>query len=593
MTRRSLAPDLTGGDLAPVAKPAVATPAESAARPARRFVTLDPSTVIWVGATLLLVFMIVAPMARLLFSSFQSTETGQLTLENYVTAYGNLRRLVGLGNSLLYGAAVVLVATGFAVPLAWAVARTDMPAKGLVRATVLGAFITPSYLGAIGWILLAGPNAGWLNRLWMALTGAHAGIVNVYSFAGLVLVTALYAFPYIFVFTADALDRVSSEMEEAAHILGLSPFRTILRVTLPLVLPAILGGAIIVFLDTVALFGTPAVIALPARVNIMTLQLWQFFEFPVRAEAAAAYAVPLVLITIAMLALQRTILGRKGYVSLTGKGGGRSLMRLGRLRWAVLGFCFTVCALAVFLPYLALAQAAFSRAWGQGFSFANLTLGNFAYLFGEASSRQVILNTFIFSAATACLAVVLALIVAYVVGRRLVIGGGVLAGLCMAPLVVPGIVLAIGLYAVYSAPPLMLYGTAAILVLGFTTRFLPIAFANCTASLRSLNPEMEEAVRILGGSRFVAVRRVVVPLLKKSLIGTWLLVFIPASRELSTAIFLVAAKTRVISVMILDLSENGSFETLAALGFFLLGVTILIVLAGYRLVGRDFLLRKS
>ena len=590
MNRPTLAPGLERqpvGGVVPRSAPALAT-----ARVPRSF-RIEPWSLIWIGATSILLFLVVAPMVRLLVSSFQSTDTGAFTLENYVTAYGNPRRLIGLGNSLLYGGAVVLVSIGFAVPLAWAVARTDMPGKGVVRATVLGAFITPSYLGAIGWILLAGPNAGWINRLWMALTGSSTGVFDVYSFAGLVLVTALYAFPYIFVFTADALDRVSSEMEEAAHILGMSPLRTIFKVTLPLVLPAVLGGSIIVFLDTVALFGTPAVIALPARINIMTLQLWQFFEFPVRAEAAAAYAVPLVLITVAMLGLQRLILGRKGYVSLTGKSGGRQWMGLGRLRWPVLGLCLLVCSLAVFLPYAALAQAAFSRAWGQGFSFANLTLGNFSYLFTEASSRQIILNTFTYSAATACVAVVLALIVAYVVSRRLVLFGGVLAGLCMAPLVVPGIVLAIGFYAIYSSPPLALYGTAAILVLGFTTRFLPIAFANCMAGLRSLNPEMEEAVRILGGSRLLAVRRVVVPLLKKSLVGTWLLVFIPASRELSTAIFLVAAKTRVISVMILDLSENGNFELLAALGFFLLGVTILIVLIGYRLVGRDFLLRKS
>ena len=585
MNRQSMAPGLDGGKI----DAAAVVPA----RPGWFWRHLDLWSLIWIGATLILLFLVVAPMLRLLISSFQSTETGAFTLMNYVTAYGNERRLIGLGNSLLYGAAVVAVSIGFAVPLAWAVARTDMPGKGVVRATVLGAFITPSYLGAIGWILLAGPNAGWINRIWMALTGAHAGIFNVYSFGGLVLVTALYAFPYIFVFTADALDRVSSEMEEAAHILGLSPLRTIFKITLPLVLPAILGGSIIVFLDTVALFGTPAVIALPSRINIMTLQLWQFFEFPVRAEAAAAYAVPLVLITVAMLGIQKLILGRKGYVSLSGKGGGRQPMRLGPMRWPVLGLCLSVCSLAVFLPYAALAQAAFSRAWGRGFSFANLTLGNFAYLFNEASSRQIILNTFTYSAATACIAVVLALIVAYVVSRRLVMFGGVLAGLCMTPLVVPGIVLAIGFYTVYSSPPLALYGTAAILVLGFTTRFLPIAFANCMAGLRTLNPEMEEAVRILGGSRLLAVRRVVVPLLKKSLVGTWLLVFIPASRELSTAIFLVAAKTRVIAVMILDLSENGNFELLAALGFFLLGVTILIVLVGYRLVGRDFLLRRS
>ncbi len=564
----------------------------AAAAPSRRWI-FDVSTLIWIAATVILVFLIVAPMLKLLISSFQQTDTGVFTFENYVEAFSSERRLIGFGNSLLYGCCVVITGICLAVPIAWLIARTDMPGKGLVRATILGAFITPPYLGAIGWILLAGPNAGWINRAWVFLTGSSTPLFNIYSFPGLVLVTALYSSPYIFVFTSDALDRVSSEMEEAANILGMPPFRTIFKVTLPLVLPAILGGAIIVFLDTVALFGTPAIIALPARINVMTLQLWQFFEFPIRAEAAAAYSVPLVLITICMLGVQKLILGRKGYVSLTGKGGGRQLMKLGPWRWVAFGWCLLVCSLSVFLPFAALGQAAFSRAWGQGFSFANLTLGNFAYLFGEAASRQVILNTFLFSAATAFVAVSLALIVAYVVNRKLVPGGGVLSGLAMAPLVVPGIVLAIGFYAVYAPPPLALYGTAAIMILGYTTRFLPIAFANCMAGLKSLNPEMEDAVRILGGSRAHAVKRVVVPLLKKSLMGSWLLVFIPASRELSTAIFLVSAKTRVISVMILDLSENGSFETLAALGFFLLGVTILIVLAGYRIIGRDFLLRRS
>ena len=177
--------------------------------------------------------------------------------------------------------------------------------------------------------------------------------------------------------------------------------------------------------------------------------------------------------------------------------------------------------------------------------------------------------------------------------RKLMPGGNILTLLCMAPLVIPGIVLGIGFYAAFASPPVALYGTAAILILGYSTRFLPIAYVNCAASLRSLNPEMEEAVRILGGSRLRAIARVIVPMLKKSLLGTWLLVFIPATRELSTAIFLVGAQTRVISVMMLDLSENGSFEILAALGFFLLGATILIVLIGYKIIGRDFMLRRS
>lgn len=554
---------------------------------------LNPATAVFAVAVIVLLFLVIAPVVRLLISSFQSTDTHAFTLENYAIAWGHRRDLIAVGNSLRYAVEVTILSAIFAVPIAWGVSRTDMPAKGLIRALILGAFITPPYLGAIGWILLGGPNAGWLNRVFMTLTGSSSGFMSVYSFGGLVLVTALYAFPYIFVFTSAALDLVSTEMEEAANILGAGGLRTIFRITLPLVLPAILGGATIVFLDTIALFGTPAIIALPSRIRVMTLVLWQFFEFPVRAEAAAAYSIPLIIITVALLAVQRMVLGRKGFVALTGKGGGRRLTQLGLWRFLVLAYALLIVALAVVLPYAALAQAAFSKAWGLGLSWGNLTLDNFRALLFEANSRQTIINSFTYSAAAACLSVALALLIAYIVARRLVRGGNVLGMLCMAPLVIPGIVLGVAFYATYAPPPIALYGTAAILVIGYTTRFLPIAFVNAAAGMRSLNPEMEEAVRILGGGRLRALWRVVVPLLKTNLVGSWLLVFIPATRELSTALFLVSAHTRVISVMMLDLSENGSFETLAALGFLLLVATIIIVLIGYKIVGRDFMLRRS
>ncbi len=553
----------------------------------------EPFTYVWAAALLALLFLVASPVGSLIVSSLRSTDTGALTLENYAIAYGDWHDIQALGNSLLYALETTVLSALFAVPIAWGVSRTDMPGKRLVQVLILGAFITPPYLGAIAWILLAGPNAGWLNKVWEGLSGAEHGLFNIYSFTGMVVVTALYAFPYIFVFTSDALDRVSSEMEEAATILGASSRLTIFRITLPLVLPAIIGGAIVVFLDTVALFGTPAIIALPARINVMTLQLWQFFEFPVRAEAAAAYAIPLVFVTVALFWLQRAVLGRKGYIALTGKGGMRRPTILGRWRWAMFGYAAFVVCLAVVLPYAALAQAAFSTAWGLGLHWTNLTFANFTTLLADPSSRATILHSFTYSAATACVAVALALVVAYLVSRRIGRGRWLLTALCTAPLVIPGIVLAIGFYAAWSPPPLALYGTATILVLGYTTRFLPVAYVNCVAGLRSLNPEMEDAVRILGGSQMRAVVQVVVPLLKKSLVGSWLLVFIPATRELSTAIFLVTAHTRVIAMMMLDLSENGSFETLASLGFVLLGATILIVMLGYRLVGRDFMLRRS
>jgi iron(III) transport system permease protein len=163
----------------------------------------------------------------------------------------------------------------------------------------------------------------------------------------------------------------------------------------------------------------------------------------------------------------------------------------------------------------------------------------------------------------------------------------------VAPFVIPGVVLAIGFYAAYAPPPLSLYGTATILILAFTTRFLPIGYVNSSAALRSLNPEMEEAVRVLGGSRLTALRRVVAPLLKRNLLGAWLLIFIPATRELSSAIFLYGPGTKVVSVMIFDMSEEGNFEYLSALALILQVLTLPLLWIGQKALGRDFMLRRT
>jgi len=554
----------------------------------------DSTWLLWIGIIAVLLFLVVSPFIYLVITSFQAERTGEFTFANYATAYGRARYVEALLNSLKLGAVSALLAGIFAVPLAWAVARTDMPGRGLTRMLVLATFITPPYTGAVAWILLAGPNAGWLNRFYTLLTGAEAGPFNIYSFSGLALVIALYSFPYIFIFTTAALELVSSEMEDAANILGAGPWRTMWRVTLPLALPAILGGLIICFLEAIALFGSPAMIAIPARFNVVTTQLFQFFGNPVRVEVAAAYAMPLLGITVLLVLVQRLMTHRKGFVALTGKGGERRPILLGRWRWVVFGYAMFVAALAVFLPYVFLLQSAFAKAWGRGFAWDNISLQNFRFvLFEHATAAKSVLNSFLYAGASATVAVFLTLGIAYIVARKLVPFGGVLGFLCVAPFVIPGVVLAIGFYAAYAPPPLSLYGTALILILAFTTRFLPVGYVNASAAIRSVNPEMEEAVRVLGGSRLTALRRVVTPLLKRNLLGAWLLIFIPATRELSAAIFLYGPNTKVASVMIFDMSEEGNFERLAALALILQVLTLPLLWVGQKALGRDFMLRRN
>jgi iron(III) transport system permease protein len=555
----------------------------------------QPSSLVWIALAAILTVLIVLPMGSLISSSLQDGATGAFTFNNYLTAYGKTRHITALLNTLKMGAATVALGLIYAVPLAWACARTDMPGRGLVRIAVLGAFITPPYLSAIGWILLAGPNAGWINKGWTALTGDPTRLVNIFSFEGLVFVMASNVFFLIFVFTYSAFELVSSEMEDSANILGAGPMQTAAKVTFPLILPAILGGAIITFLLSIALYGVPSLISIPARYPVAVIQLTEFFSnTPIQVEVAAAYSIPLLAITAALLGLQRLILRRRNYTAVTGKGAERRIVKLGPWRWVMLGYAVIVMSLTLLLPVSILFLAAFAKAWGRGFAFDNFTFDNFdQILFHHSTAQQAIATSIGLGAVSASIAIVLALGIAYIVQRRLLPASGALAFLCMAPFVVPGIVLAIGFFAAYAPPPLSLYGTYTILALAFITRFLPVAFTASSAGIRAISPEMEEAVRSLGGGRLIAIQKVVAPLLKRTLAGGWLLIFVPAAQELSTAIFLVGPKTRVVSVLVLDMSEEGRYEHLAALGCILLVILAGVVALGFKIMGRDFMLRRE
>ena len=554
----------------------------------------EPATLVFLAAGIILTFIVVAPLLRLVLSSFQDARSGALTLANYIAAYGTPRHITALLNTFAMGCGVVVLSTLFAAPLAWACSRTDMPGRGFIRLAVVGAFVTPPYLAAIAWILLAGPNAGWINKFWFAVTGSDQHLVNVFSVWGIILVMSTNLFFYLFVYLTSALEMVSSESEEAANILGASVIQTALRITFPLILPAFLGGLVVIFLQSIALFGVPALLSPAAKFPVVTTQLLQFFEYPLRVQVAAAYSVPLVAITILLFSLQRIALSRKGFVSVTGKGGERRPIALGAWRWPLFAYAIFICTISVFLPWLILLQTAFSRAWGAGLSWGNLTLQNFAMILSEAGlAREAMIRSLQYASVAAFCAIALGLCIAYIVARRLVANSAVLGVLCMMPLVIPGIVLAIGFYATYAPPPLALYGTATILILAFVTRFLPLAYTSCGSAIRNIHPEMEDAVRILGGGRLVALRRVVVPLLKRPLVGAWLLVFVPAVQELSTAVFLVGPRTRVISLILLDFSEQGNLEMVAAASCLLLLIILLVVVLGFRVIGRDFMLRSA
>jgi iron(III) transport system permease protein len=554
----------------------------------------DYSPVIWVGMILILLLLMGLPLFWLGLKSLQLPETTIFSIQNYLDIFSSKRMVNAFFNSLILATGVGVMSVVIGVPMAWVVTRTTMPFRGLVRALLLVAFTFPHFLGGIAWILLAAPNSGWLNRLYMSVTHASQGPFNVYSLWGAIFVVGIYSYPYAFLLTSSALEFVSSELEDAATILGAGTFKTTLKITLPLVLPSILSGFILSFLEAIALVGSPTLLLIPARVPIITTEIWQLFQFPPNIELASAFSISLILITIILLWVQRKLLAGKGYTTLTGKGGRKRLLELGRWQWIFLAGCLLVSALSLFLPLYMLLRTSLSKAWGNPFQLSNLT-GEWYHevLFQLPITKLSIINTLLYSAIAAVFAMGIGIAIAYIVNHRLIRGWRLLGFIPMIPLAIPGIVIAVGIFASYSRPPIVLYGTGLILIVAYTTRFIPVAFSSALDIFKSIHPEMELAARNLGATQLKTVKTITVPLVQRGLVGGSMLIFILAVRELSCAVLLSSAQTQVMTTVLFDLVNEGSFERLSALGVVMLLIVFGTVGLGYRFLGKDFMLEKG
>jgi iron(III) transport system permease protein len=549
---------------------------------------IDFTPVVWLLNAAVLAVLVVAPLGILVAASLQAP--GGVGVGNFLAAFGRAIYRGPIANSFVYSTTVGVLSVLIGAPMAWLVARTDLPGKALVRTLTVAAFVTPSFLGATAWVILAGPNAGLLNVLYRALTGADGPLVNIFSMTGLIFVTSLYTFPVVFIMTGAALTATPADLEDAARIAGAGRWHVLRDVTLPLAVPAIAGGFILAFLETLVLFGAPAMLAMPARFHVMTTQLWAFFHYPPKVEVAAAYAMPLLVCAAGLLWAQRRLLGRRTFTTVGGRAAAPRPVRLGAWRWPAAAACGAVLACSIVLPYFALLRAALAKAWGLGWTWDNFTLRNFRYVMFEYDpTRSAIVNTLVLGVVTATLAALLMAGIAYAAQRRLLPGARALTFLATAPLAIPGIVLSIGLFRAYSQPPLLLYGTIWIIFVAYLTKYLPVAYTACHAAMANVHPELEDAARILGANRLVALKDVTVPLLGAGLVSAWLLVFLPSLRELSSSILLFTSRSRVVSVVIYTLYEEGLWEAVSSLGVLLLLITLVIVALGQRFLGRRFL----
>jgi len=533
-----------------------------------------------IGAAIIaLTILVILPVASLIVASVW--QDGHFTTDFFTEALSGRSYLRALGNSLVLGAWTGLLSVIIGVPLAWAVSRTNVPGKGLIQVTATLSYLSPPFLTAIAFVNLFSPNAGIVNVFLREVMGLNVGF-NIFTMSGLVFVTVLHTFPFVYLLASSALQSVDASYEEAAQILGASKLRTALTITLPLVAPAVLSGTLLAFVNAIALFGSQAIIGLPGRIVTLPTRIYSLFDYPPQLGTASALSLLFIAITVVALYLQRAFLARRSYVTLAGKGARPQLMDLGVWRWVLFAACVLTFIVAILMPYGTLIAVSFSKSWGLNF-WQNLTLENYRFVLIDYDvTRRAISNSLMLAviAATAC--VLLGAIISWIDIRTKLPGRRFLDYASLIPLGLPGIVMAVALLQFWLAMPIALYGTFAILLLAYVGRYVPLGVRAANSSLRQIDPSLEEAAQILGASWGHTMKEITLPLIKPGLFAGWLLVFVPVIQELSASILLFSSTSITLAVAVYNLYETGYTEPVAALAI----VNMIIIAAAIGIARR-------
>ena len=529
-------------------------------------------------ATVALLLVLVAfPLFEMLRRSFIAG--GHLSFANYIAVLGDRANYAPFLNTLLLGSLTVACSLAIALPAAWLVARTDLPAGALVETLFVVPFMIPPFVGAVSWTQLATPGVGYLNKLWLTLGGDAPGPLNIYSLGGLVFVMTLHVYPYVYLTVRAALERMDSSLEEAASVSGAGRGRVTRDITLRLVIPAITAGSLLVFVDSIAEFGIPALIGMQNRFYVLTTQIYSYvgtgaFE---GVRKAAALSSILMMVAGTALILNDLNLRRRNYVLVGGKGGRNRLVQLGRARRPVVAGLVVFFIISVGAPVTAVVASAFLRAWGLPFTWHNMTFANFHYIFVEYDlTRLAIENSLLLATLAVAATTVIGGLGAYISVKTRIRGRQLVDLLATIPHAIPGTVVALAMILAWSgAWGVNLYNTLWIILIAYIIRYLFFSFRNISAALGQVHPSLEEAAMVAGAGWLRAFRDILVPLVKPSLVASAILVFMPTFRELTISVLLWGPETPTVGVAVFEMQDEGAYTAAAAMATLLLAIVLL------------------
>jgi iron(III) transport system permease protein len=511
------------------------------------------------GLTLLL---ILAPVGFIFYGSFQAAAPGApdggFTLGNWAEAYTSQTYLVALGNTVALAVTVAVLSIALGGMLAWIITRTDAPWGAQLALLLLVPLMISNLVTTLAWIALAAPNAGFINAYVRGWTGIRT-IFNIYSFSGIVLVHVLHYTSFAFLAFFAALRSIDSSLEEASYILGAGPWRTSLRMTLPLISPTIATTFLVIFVFVCENFSVPTLLGTP--IGFQTLPSLIYFNMevtPSRPTLAAAAGTMLLWVAVLGTVWQRHIASRAGrYVTVGGKGSQPRVTRLGKWRYVATGFVVFYIFLAVGLPYAALILGSFLKFLTANLRPSAFTLDNYLVLF-DSDNFTPVRNSLLFGAGGGLLMTFVYLLISYLMMRTRNRFGALVDYITIIPTAIPALILGVGLIWTFVGLPIPIYGTAAILMIAYFIRYIGYGVRHSTNAINQVSGDLTEAARISGASPLRALRDILIPIIQPSILSLWTVLFIFIFMEVSATILLYSPSTRTLPTMLWTQMGSGS-----------------------------------
>ncbi|MGB4008254.1 MAG: iron ABC transporter permease [Bacillota bacterium] len=521
--------------------------------------------------------VIVYPLSLVVVKSF-SSEAG-FTFENYVKIFSESANLKAFWNSIWVSSLSTLICVAVGTILAMLVVRTDIPGKSWLRMLLLLPYGIPPFIGAMAWAQLFGP-VGYVSKLYMTLTGATSAPWNIYSAAGVVLVLAVYQFPVVFITVSGALGKIDTSLEEAARMSGAGPFRTLIDVTMPLITPAITASALLAFVGCISNFGIPALLGFRARFFVLTTKIYSALSIPDMPWATAMAVILAITSGIPLILERRLERGQSRYTVIAGKSVRPQTMSLGGWRIPVLIIVVLVSLFAGVVPLISMLLTSFLKYWGAPLNLANMTTSHYKYILDLPMASRAFRNSLFLAVSAATITMAVGALVSYMSVRAKIKGAKTLDFVGTIPYAVPCTMVAIAMILAWSRPPVMLYGTIWVILAAYLVRYMPFSIRTTNATLQQVHVSLEEAARVSGAGWTQTMKDIVMPLIKPGLIAGWILVFMPALRELTMSVLLWSQGAETIGVVIYNMQDAGYTQIAAALST----IVLLVILAGNAIV---------